>query len=214
MFIINVFSVTKTRQWQAKSGSVIIKTMIKCIFCFQWWERTGLKCYVWAQMQDIFPPIVHLVCLLKCNVSLFPILNRDLCRSLSCAWGRLGSHCLSITLTHTHMPAEIDTLLRVAKTETARHSKVLLYLKTGMQSWCSAFSKRRLLVKHLTSPPGYFFFGLHSVLILINSLISKLWSPDCAFQSLLQNNASMRTEKKTYRQKMFWHIDIHIKQGT
>lgn len=102
------FSVTKTRQWQAKSGSVIIKTMIKCIFCFQWWERTGLKCYVWAQMQDIFPPIVHLVCLLKCNVSLFPILNRDLCRSLSCAWGRLGSHCLSITLTHTHTHAGRD----------------------------------------------------------------------------------------------------------
>lgn len=47
------------------------------------------KCtgYWTFKMHDIFSPIVHLVCLLKCYVSLFSILNTDLWWRLSCAEG-------------------------------------------------------------------------------------------------------------------------------
>lgn len=90
-----------------KNWSFIVKTMIDMYVLFSITRKEGIKCYWWAVGHlkcMIFFPIVHLVCLLKCNVSQFRILNRDQCGGLSCA-GRALTACSSLS----HTPMQTDT---------------------------------------------------------------------------------------------------------
>lgn len=51
------------------------------------WDDDKIYGLLAFKMHDIFSPILHLVCLLKCYVFLFSILNTDLWWRLSCAEG-------------------------------------------------------------------------------------------------------------------------------